>query len=180
MAIQSVYQTERPCEHCGALYVPPFRRDRSIILHCSDACRALAKRKRISALRGLDRPAITERRQKVRTVVVKVRVQPKPKRPKRKAYEPPVPLPRPLPKSGRRPWSDEARWRKGARMLGISFEAYRDQVQAGNKWCSRCRTWQPIGEFGPHKRLGIDTVCMESSRKAAREWQRSHRTGQAS
>lgn len=69
----------------------------------------------------------------------------------------------------------EARMRIGAGKLGIPFEEYREKVELNLKWCSRCRIWQPRSEFGPHKRLGLDTVCLESSRTAAREWQRRNR-----
>ena len=117
-----------------------------------------AWRTRILALRGVIRLAPVSQ----------------PKRPKRKVADPTAAGPRPLPASGRKPQSDESRWRIGARRLGTTFEAYRDHVQAGEKWCSRCKRWQPLGEFGPHKSRGTDTSCIESSRAAAREWSRAN------
>ena len=73
-----------------------------------------AWRTRILALRGVIRLAPVSQ----------------PKRPKRKVADPTAAGPRPLPASGRKPQSDESRWRIGARRLGTTFEAYRDHVQA--------------------------------------------------
>lgn len=78
------------------------------------------------------------------------------------------------PTTDRAPWSAESRWRKGAKALGISFEAYCDQVRAGNRWCSYCRRWQSRAEFRPHKRYGLNTVCLESERARARAYARAH------
>lgn len=71
--------------------------------------------------------------------------------------------------------SAESRMRQAATKLGIPYAAYRANVEAGLKWCSRCKRWQARDEFGPHKRYGLDTSCLESSRAAAREWQRRKR-----
>lgn len=70
----------------------------------------------------------------------------------------------------RRPASDESRWRHGATLLGISFEAYRAFVLAGLKWCSGCRAWEARSLFGPHRRYpdGLNSQCARFSRENAR------------
>lgn len=69
---------------------------------------------------------------------------------------------------------------QGAVALGIPFEAYRQHVEAGQKWCSGCRAWHRWQAFGARaSRLdGLDIECREHrnarSRAAMRRlyWQR--------
>lgn len=80
-------------------------------------------------------------------------------------------------RTGKRHWSDEHRWRLGAKLLGISVDEYRRHVQAGLKWCSGCRCWQLRTAFGRHPRYvdGLNSVCMRFDRDRAREYQRQKR-----
>lgn len=76
--------------------------------------------------------------------------------------------------------SMEYRMQRGAGRLGIPLEEYRRQVEAGLKWCTGCKVWQPRDQFGPSKSLlaGLMPECRESINARAREnmrrlyWQR--------
>ncbi len=35
-----------------------------------------------------------------------------------------------------------------AKRLGLDFQEYAAKLAAGLKWCMRCRSWKPLGEFG--------------------------------
>jgi hypothetical protein len=67
----------------------------------------------------------------------------------------------------------------GAAKLGIDRHEYAARIAAGLKWCSGHGAWEPRSVFGPHKRRadGLNSACLESSRAAARDWQRKHREG---
>src|SRR4051794_2814847 len=39
-------------------------------------------------------------------------------------------------------------WKVAAKRLGLSVEEYTAKLEAGFKWCMRCRFWKPLGEFG--------------------------------
>lgn len=184
--IGSAFETPRACLTCGAEFIPPRNKHYTIAEHCSMACyRKIAWRQREAA----PRPIKTISKM---TAIARVKPAPpkwKPPRVERPKKRGPkvgsgpgwTPVERPaLTPTGKQRWSDESRWRFGARKIGVTFEAYAAQVQAGNKWCSYHQRWEPVGLFGPHKRWGLDTRCIEASREAAREWQRAHRKEQAS
>lgn len=65
---------------------------------------------------------------------------------------------------------EETAVRMGAIALGIDPHEYRQQIDAGLKWCSDCKRWQPRSEFGPHRgrRDGLNTACAVSIRGRAR------------
>lgn len=44
-------------------------------------------------------------------------------------------------------WTDRT-WRTAAKRAGISLDQYRANVEAGLKFCWRCRGWKPVGSFG--------------------------------
>lgn len=66
--------------------------------------------------------------------------------------------------------SEESCYLMGANRLGIDPVEYAEKRQAGLRWCSGCREWQPVETFGPHSRMrdGIDSQCREASREYAR------------
>lgn len=68
----------------------------------------------------------------------------------------------------------EAGMRVAAGRIGVTVEYYRGQVQRGYRWCSGHKDWEPREHFGPHKRRGLNSVCREFSRTAAREYARAH------
>ena len=63
----------------------------------------------------------------------------------------------------------ERRMRQGATLLGLDFEAYRQQIQAGNKWCSGHKRFEPRSGFGRHIRRpdGLNTICRAWDRSSA-------------
>lgn len=80
--------------------------------------------------------------------------------------------------TGRLRWTDESRWAWGAKKIGISFEAYRQHVLAGRRWCSGDRAWEPVSEFGPSRRYGHDglqTACRAWTRDNDRQKMRALR-----
>lgn len=80
----------------------------------------------------------------------------------------------------RQPLTSEHRMRLGAAKLGVSLDAYRSHVEAGEKWCFACQAWRPREDFGRSERAtdGLLTSCRESNNRRAREgmrrlyWQR--------
>lgn len=70
--------------------------------------------------------------------------------------------------------SAEHRYKIAAARLGISYEAYAEQIMAGNRWCTKCQQWQPVSEFmlRPERPSGYSAECFESNRRAAREYMR--------
>jgi len=70
-----------------------------------------------------------------------------------------------------------ARMRMGATRLNMPLDEYIAKREAGQRWCFRCQAWQPVALFGTHPRRadGLDSQCLESARKYAREHQRRKR-----
>ena len=64
-------------------------------------------------------------------------------------------------------------WKIGASRLGISLEAYREHILAGERWCTRDRCWEPADRFiaNPARSGGVSGECLESNRRASREYQ---------
>lgn len=79
--------------------------------------------------------------------------------------------------SNRRRLPAEFGYRCGASKLGIDPYEYRAQIEAGQKWCSFHKTWEPRESFGPHPytRSGLDSQCVEGSRTRSREYRRRKR-----
>lgn len=48
--------------------------------------------------------------------------------------------------------------------VGLSEEAYRDRLAAGDKWCTRCRTWHPRASFDTDRSRGdgVKASCRSS------------------
>jgi hypothetical protein len=55
--------------------------------------------------------------------------------------------------------------------VGVSHEEYRRQIAAGRRWCTACKEWHAVGDFGrdPNRKSGIDTKCITSRRVAVRK-----------
>lgn len=55
---------------------------------------------------------------------------------------------------------------RGAWRLGISREEYQAHVNAGERWCTACRCWQPVEAFGRNRARvgGLAVACREGSR----------------
>lgn len=70
--------------------------------------------------------------------------------------------------------------RSAAARLGIDYETYRRQIDNGNRWCCRCKMFQPAAEFiaRPERRSGYSPECAASNRAAARENQRRKRAAE--
>ena len=73
--------------------------------------------------------------------------------------------------------SIESRIKQGATKLGIPVDEYRQHVENGNRWCSLCKRWQPVGEFLRHgsRGGGVNTMCTASWRVYMREYMRAKR-----
>lgn len=56
--------------------------------------------------------------------------------------------------------------RRSARQLGVSIEAYLAEIDAGRKWCIRCRCFHDRSDFGSDrpKRDGLTKACLASYR----------------
>lgn len=54
--------------------------------------------------------------------------------------------------------------------LGITLEQYRDRLANGEKWCSRCKSWKPLVEFGLDRTRGdgLDASCFACRRVKVR------------
>lgn len=69
--------------------------------------------------------------------------------------------------------SSEGALKIAAKRRGISLDAYNDLIASGMKWCTRCKTWQPRGEF-PRDSSRTDglacscTACCGSTSKTKR------------
>jgi hypothetical protein len=53
-----------------------------------------------------------------------------------------------------------------ATRIGMPIDAYLVRIQAGEKWCTRCRCWHPRCEFGEdkHRYDGLAACCLNSRR----------------
>jgi len=70
--------------------------------------------------------------------------------------------------------SDESCLLMGATRLGIDPSEYRAKREAGLRWCTGHKRWEPSADFVSHpgKRDGIGGQCVESNRAISREYQR--------
>ena len=71
----------------------------------------------------------------------------------------------------------------GASRLGIDPYEYARNLDAGLRWCSyRGHGWTPAEQFGPHmgRASGLDSVCLDCGRTAARLRMRAKRAAKAS
>lgn len=63
--------------------------------------------------------------------------------------------------------------RVGAQRLNISYEVYQAHREAGERWCSAHKTWEPAERFGKNRQTsdGIATRCREGNREMVRIYQ---------
>ena len=65
---------------------------------------------------------------------------------------------------------DRTTWTRSAvaSRLGIPLGEYDAHVAAGQKWCTTCKTWHPIGWFGRDRsrRDGLSATCRPSVKAA--------------
>jgi hypothetical protein len=85
----------------------------------------------------------------------------------------------------RAPLSREHRTAIGATWLGITQREYQQHIDAGEHWCSACKTWHPIEEMARRARRvdGLDNICKRVANervKARQARQRAERKGAAS
>jgi hypothetical protein len=57
-------------------------------------------------------------------------------------------------------------YRVGAHRLGISVDEYRQHREAGERWCSAHKRWEPADLFGARQR-----VCIDGNRERVRRYQ---------
>lgn len=65
--------------------------------------------------------------------------------------------------------------KSAATNLGLSLEDYQRHVTAGEKWCSACKKWQPLTDFGVDKTRGLGRMaqCREAKNAEGRaRWRR--------
>jgi 5-methylcytosine-specific restriction endonuclease McrA len=57
-----------------------------------------------------------------------------------------------------------------AKRLGLRLEEYTTKLEAGLKWCIRCRSWKPLGEFGTDNSRGDTKAsrCVDCRRTGTR------------
>ena len=70
---------------------------------------------------------------------------------------------------------DRARHR--AASLGLTLEAYQEHTDAGERWCSLCRKFEPQSAFFAwrHSPDGLSYICRESRRRYGADHYRRHR-----
>ena len=73
--------------------------------------------------------------------------------------------------------AEEARYRMGASRLGIDPSEYRAKIEAGLRWCSFHKSWEPAETFvrRTDRSSGYDAQCVEASRSRSRENMRALR-----
>lgn len=65
---------------------------------------------------------------------------------------------------------DAVRYRIGATKLRIDPSEYRQQREAGQRWCAHDKRWEAADRFGPNRTRagGVAGSCRESLREYAR------------
>jgi hypothetical protein len=61
-------------------------------------------------------------------------------------------------------------YQHAANALGISVDEYRRRRDDGEKWCTWCKDWHPIGVFGSDRSRadGLQTRCRDAARAVCR------------
>jgi hypothetical protein len=54
-----------------------------------------------------------------------------------------------------------------ARKAGVTFDEYQRRRASGEKWCLRCKAWQPVGQFGldSSRYDGLSASCLSGRRR---------------
>lgn len=75
--------------------------------------------------------------------------------------------------------SPEQHQRASAKHMGLTLEAYRARLAAGERWCTGCRTLHLRDAFGPDRSRndGLNRKCKESARRSWEAWHARHRAG---
>lgn len=63
-------------------------------------------------------------------------------------------------------WTDAWHVQSAASRLGISVQEYTEKRRQGEKWCTSCKAWHAISQFGIDKKRsdGFATSCLFSRR----------------
>ena len=67
--------------------------------------------------------------------------------------------------------TQEGARKTAAKMAGVSIEEYYRLVDSGYKWCTKCKGWHPVAEFGNDRSRsdGLSSTCVKGRRQLYRE-----------
>lgn len=62
-------------------------------------------------------------------------------------------------------------WKVAAQRVGLHEREYLGRVDAGERWCWRCRAWHPVAAFARDRARpdGLTRDCRESRNRVARD-----------